>query len=525
MTAEHHQSSIKTGSLTLDFNQRTVTSEGEALPIRGLTFEMLAALVEARNDVVSVEALAKRVWKEKVVSDDTIAQRISLLRKALPVDCSNYIESVRSEGYRWVPPVESANQAIPRTSQQNNYRQWLITATLSIGFALIALWLFSPSPAVQPSVAATKPVEHGLDASVYTRVKLARAQQYANASTQYTNSIAITLYQDLFQDDPNNPLVNFGLAKVILDGVLKFNADKSLLTPVNKLIEGLLLQAPTDANYLWLRGYYFEVNGNVTKAISNYETAHQQDPNNAQISLSLAHLYIIKGRLHDALVLSLESKSDQHRAQFLHISQILYLTGQHARAREWFDATLQLSPDDPSVNLAYCRLLMSNNDYQQALHIIETFHQRHEGSVTSHILAYTLFTLLDRPEDAQSALNTASALEPSSFHVTAYTAWHKFNENGGRFIAKNAPNFSDDSMPDVFVSKAVSSMAADDKESALASLSRALRLGFIDFEFIKQIPAFLALHDNGIFKEIMLSMKGEQDSQRQAISSLEIPTL
>ncbi|WP_100657660.1 winged helix-turn-helix domain-containing protein [Alteromonas flava] len=527
MTNSHTQARVKTGGLTVDLEKRQVFYQGKMLSVKGLTFEMLATLLAAQNAVVSTEDLARLVWKEKFVSDDTISQRVSLLRRALPEECSSFVESVRSEGYRWTPSIHADTTGdVTFLVTIARVKPWIFAAAALLVIGIIVYWLQPTTQApAQPVSTVNRPVEHGLDASVYTRVKLARAQQYANASTQYTNSIAISLYQDLYSADPDDPAIAFGLAKASLDGVLKFNADKQLLSPVNQMIERLLLNAPTNPNYLWLRGYYAEVTGNITNAIGYYETAHQQAPESAQIALSLAHLHIVKGQLRNALELSLQSQSDQHRAQFLNVSRVLYLTGNYALARDWFEAALQLSPDDPGVNLAYARLLLVNDEYQAAMALLSQFHQRHEGSVQSYLLAYTLYRHLTELDKAEQALSAAQAIEPNALHVVAWSAWDQAQNGAAAAITSSFPALNDNQSPDLFVANAVFAMARNDTEAALVNLSRAMRLGYFDYAYIDKLPMFTPLHASGIYQEIMLSMQSAQSMQHNAIEEVQIPAL
>jgi DNA-binding winged helix-turn-helix (wHTH) protein len=64
-------------------------------------------LVEQSGRLVSKQTLLDHVWAGTFVSDDTIAQRISVLRKALGEDAaaSRFIETVPKRGYRFVAQV------------------------------------------------------------------------------------------------------------------------------------------------------------------------------------------------------------------------------------------------------------------------------------------------------------------------------------------------------------------------------------------------------------------------------------
>lgn len=94
--------------LTLDVGRHRVARDGQTLHLGKLTYEMLLAFVEAAPNVVTQDQLVQRVWGGRVTTPETVAQRVKLLRTALGEDTSHprYIEVVRAQGYRLIPPVE-----------------------------------------------------------------------------------------------------------------------------------------------------------------------------------------------------------------------------------------------------------------------------------------------------------------------------------------------------------------------------------------------------------------------------------
>ncbi len=97
------------GDLILDVGRRRVTRDGEILELPKLSFRLLHALASAVPDVVSQDELIQQVWPGRVVSPETITQRIKLVRQVLGDDASDprYIGLVRGEGYRMLVSVEA----------------------------------------------------------------------------------------------------------------------------------------------------------------------------------------------------------------------------------------------------------------------------------------------------------------------------------------------------------------------------------------------------------------------------------
>lgn len=66
------------------------------------------ALVEAAPATVTTDELVERAWDGRIVGNETVTQRVRLLRQALGDDAQEprYVAAVRGEGYRLLPAVE-----------------------------------------------------------------------------------------------------------------------------------------------------------------------------------------------------------------------------------------------------------------------------------------------------------------------------------------------------------------------------------------------------------------------------------
>jgi TolB-like protein/DNA-binding winged helix-turn-helix (wHTH) protein len=98
------------GELTLDAGRQEVRCGAKRVHVGELTYRLLLALIEAAPNVITHDELAKAVWDGRAVSNETISQRIKLLREAIGDDPHKprYIEMLRGRGYRLIPPVVPA---------------------------------------------------------------------------------------------------------------------------------------------------------------------------------------------------------------------------------------------------------------------------------------------------------------------------------------------------------------------------------------------------------------------------------
>ena len=112
------------GDLQLDHARRVLLRGKDEIRLPKLSYEVLLALVRHAPGIVSNDQLLDEVWGKVVVSDETVKQRISLLRQALDDDADQprYIESVRGVGYRLVAPVRSERASKPGSEKPSLWR-------------------------------------------------------------------------------------------------------------------------------------------------------------------------------------------------------------------------------------------------------------------------------------------------------------------------------------------------------------------------------------------------------------------
>ena len=101
------------GDLHVNVGTQRVTRAGSDIPLPNLSFQLLLALVRAAPNILSNDLLMLQVWPGMVVSPETVAKRVNLLREALGDDAhkARYIAGVRSRGYRLVASVAAAQSA------------------------------------------------------------------------------------------------------------------------------------------------------------------------------------------------------------------------------------------------------------------------------------------------------------------------------------------------------------------------------------------------------------------------------
>lgn len=96
--------------LELDVTHRRLSRGEEPVRLTKLTFELLLALVQSAPDVAAHGELVTKVWgARRIVTPETLAQRIRILRRCLGDSARRprYIEGVRGYGYKLIPQVRA----------------------------------------------------------------------------------------------------------------------------------------------------------------------------------------------------------------------------------------------------------------------------------------------------------------------------------------------------------------------------------------------------------------------------------
>ena len=92
------------GEFELDAARSLLLRNGEVVPLKAKTFELLLTLVESRGEVISKSELLDRVWENQFVEENNLTVHVAALRKALgeKKNENRYIVTVPGRGYRFV---------------------------------------------------------------------------------------------------------------------------------------------------------------------------------------------------------------------------------------------------------------------------------------------------------------------------------------------------------------------------------------------------------------------------------------
>jgi TolB-like protein/DNA-binding winged helix-turn-helix (wHTH) protein/Tfp pilus assembly protein PilF len=154
-SSKHQPSRLRLDDLVVDLDRRSVRRGAEVLDVTDRSLRLLESLIRYAPEPVSKDRLIAEVWDDAVVSDETLAQRVRLLRQCLGDDSRNprYIASVRGRGYRLVAPLGDADAA-PIT-RRPGILGFIAAVAILVGFAWAWRSTIAPEPNVDGPTAGT----------------------------------------------------------------------------------------------------------------------------------------------------------------------------------------------------------------------------------------------------------------------------------------------------------------------------------------------------------------------------------
>ena len=174
---------------TLDTDRGVLTIDRREVVLRPKTSAVLAHLLLNAGEVVPREALLDAVWPDVAVTDDSLTQCISEIRRALGEPGPRLLQTLPRRGYLLSAEVRRVTRPLPGTEAARPLRRrperwlWLgLAAGLAMLGAGYALW---PAPHPGPAEAAALiPAESpGLRRSGFTRVAAPSPMALAMASS------------------------------------------------------------------------------------------------------------------------------------------------------------------------------------------------------------------------------------------------------------------------------------------------------------------------------------------------------
>ena len=514
---------VRLADLTIDLEAHLVLREGEQLGVSGLSFDLLAYLLQQGQRVVSADELIESVWAPAEVNEETVTQRVKLLRQALDDDPRRprYVRTVRGRGYQLCAPVSEQPEDQEVAQSTSAVGQALAVILIAALLLLGALWWPSAEQVVRsPDANHAEPANHAeID------LLLERARHYGGIGQRDDTLRAIELYRQALVLEPDSVDARLGLSFASSAMMCLHNDDSRRALEAEQLAEAVIAVVPDNAAAYAARAYAADCRGLIVQAMADYRRAVEIDPRGRLDSLaSLAHLLAIRGQLADALAANLKARAGGHDLPLvdLQLAHNLELLGYSAAAETLLRRSFQLYPDSPFIAAAWPAFLFRLGRLGEAQAALSDAQQRPQHP-TLWLLAGEMALAEGKTDAAVDAFDRALQLKPES--GPAATLWRIYSGQldpawaDARLNQLSVAIGAGDLWPDNWLEVALLEQARGEYGAALEALDQAREVGYRDRQSLALSPLWRKLREqpgfSAIQERIAQAIAQERERARQ----------
>lgn len=493
--------------LTIDLARQRVERGDIALDVSGLSFQLLACLIERGDRVVGFDELMQVVWAPAVVNEETVTQRVRLLRQALGDDARQprYIRTVRGRGYQLgAPPEPLAGDIAPR-----RHSIWPALAAVGV-LAAVALGAGFLGREQKPVPTAQEEL-------------LQRAHWYAAMGQRENNERALALYDSALHEAPDDADALTGASRTRSARTCLYNTGADDARDALRLAGRAVALRPDLADAWSALGYARDCLGDISGAIAGYEHAVRLEPSDDASRSSAAYLYQEQGRLADALRANLDMHGDPARVRFrdVQVAREYELLGFTATAEVRFRHVFELSPDNVFSNLAWPAFLFAHGRFDEARAALDQARARGTPRAELAQLDGELALRRNDPVAAANAFAEAHAIRPDSrLQATLAAIYGRVPASPvwlGDRIAQTRSSLVDDPWPSSRIELAVLLQAAGDRRGAIAALSDAVDKGWRDAGYLRASPLFASIAGDPAFEAVLAAIDRRIMAERERV--------
>lgn len=504
---------FRTSDLTINSKLRTTSYNKKAIELPSLSFDLLIFLVENHSRINSIEDIIKSVWKNNV-SDETVTQRIALIRKELKKSGvqNKVIESVRGQGYRWLPSVTKVSDSSTKNTNKTKILSLIIIAIL---ISVLGIRYFDVSNNSKQTAQTTL--------NEQSKEFIKQGQFYLTKFDAASNDIAIELFDKALQAEPRSIEALIGQSIAYSHEMTKYNGAESLGAKAIQLASLASELAPNNSKSWSSLGYAYDAIGDINSAIAYYQKSLALNSNDTSVQASLAYLLMIKGHLFDSLELNIKSIDGKHHYRFLQVAQALEFLGFVNAAEEWYIKSLNFLPDNVLSISTYAKFLYSQRRIDEALSTINESISK--GYLSADIYVIKSLIHLEKQQIKQSV--TAIQKAVSINNKLQYLTWQLLVNAKGIDLSIESlselnnsinENHNNVSWPELFISFAIIKSLAGERQSALEMIHKAIELGYRNKAFLLRVGTLLNLSKESKFNDCLNRIEVLVEQERNRIA-------
>ncbi len=508
-------SQIQVLDLIVNLDDFKVTKGDIEIGLPKLSFELFTYFILNPESICTLEEISAAVWGDRVVSNETVVQRITLLRKALNDDPKSprFIESVRGRGYRLlVKPVRiSESSQAPKADSKFT----LLFAAFAF-LILVSTMLFSTFKS-RPSGTDSNQI-NTVDTTSSTNRLIQRGNYYLSIGQKDNIEHAIPLFEEALLDAPSNLEAMVGLSLALSKSVCRYNHSISRAVRAEKLAQQATLVDTSSSKAQRALAYSFDCQGYLQAALDHYLLAIELDDQNHKAISSAAHLLEVKSKLVKAFSLNQRAKAiqpDNHMVD-LQSARILELLNFVPQAKKRYETLFNLYPDNVFINEAYPRLLYSQGQLSKAKTVVEKVLNRDIERIDVFLIYAELIWLLEGKGASITWFEKASKVKDrgsyarSLYLIITDTVTDEVAE--AKITAIEKATREGNFWPINYIEATLyASWVLEDQERAMTLLGYATSLGYLNSEYLTISPLFTKLRKHPNFFKLLDNINQKRD--------------
>lgn len=264
------------------------------LQIRAKSGQVLALLISKAGTIVSKDSLAESIWTQVIVTDESIAQCISDIRKVLGDDSHSILETFPKRGYRI-----NAVYCEPPRSRWSAASNPLIIAAAIITLTLIPIAIFN-----EKGFSTTTTTKLVQPVNVDISIEIDRGRKALSKFTYEDNLIAERHFRTAIELDPQNALA---YAELVAAFAIRLENGWAVLTRADEERAFFYAQKAIELKpRLWLAHYalgrlHAVTGGNLTLASEHLQHAMAIRPASDDARVYFAVVKIYQGAQDEAI--------------------------------------------------------------------------------------------------------------------------------------------------------------------------------------------------------------------------------
>lgn len=444
--------------------------------LSGLTARVLDVLIAHAPEPVPLDVFASQAWKQPHLTEDTLAQRIALLRKALGDDpkSPSYIRTIRGEGYALIADFAPLEAPATDTTAQTSRMPWELLGLGAGILGLIAVLAANMMIGHEPERTRTPSDATVQQPSSATDSLLERARALTALQDRDGVQRGIRLLENARRRTPDDPRLMTALAVALSTEATKHGGQR--MEEAETLARNAIERAPESAATWRALGYALDAQDRIDEALEAYGQSLALDPNDGGALSSAAYLLSIRGRLYEALTMDIRALQAGRGGLFteLQIARVLQLLGEDQRADAFAARAQLLNPDSPVVLAGLAQSAIARGDLSAAATLLDAVPEREQRGQVARLRGRMALANGDQGQAAD---------------------WFERAGDHGRFerfaLDATEPDGFDLAIgdwPESHVRAAEIAAARGDHELALTRLSTAIRLGWRDEALLDASP-------------------------------------